>query len=235
MFALNRAQILPGIPLTSDNVNERRADPRYTEIINVVNSGIAYLDAARAEVEKRYSSGLSWRATYTFSKAIDLGPDYSSTAANSELSSNRNQSEKDAFRDLKGLSNFDSPHAFSLNTIYDLPRLARANHWTRHLLNDWQFNAVLLLKKGTPLTLFIGSDSPGFGNVDGSPSERPNILDPSILGMTVGDPDKRDANSQKRSLRLYKTRRAEGEYRAWHLPEIVDPEPEPRPDQILAC
>ena len=86
-----------------------------------MNSGIAYLDAARVEVEKRYSSGLSWRATYTFSKAIDLGPDYSSTAANSEVSSNRNQSENDAFRDLKGLSNFDSPHAFSLNTIYDLP------------------------------------------------------------------------------------------------------------------
>ncbi len=189
VFALNRAQILPGIPLTSDNVNERRADPRYSEIINIVNSGIAYLDAARVEVEKRYSSGLSWRATYTFSKAIDLGPDYSSTAANSELSSGRNQSENDAFRDLKGLSNFDSPHAFSLNTIYDLPNLGRANHWTRHLLNSWQFNAVLLLKKGTPLTLFVGSDSPGFGNVDGSPSERPNILDPSILGMTVGDPD----------------------------------------------
>ncbi len=189
VFALNRAQILPGIPLTSANVNERRADPRYTEIINIVNSGIGYLDAARAEVEKRYSSGLSWRATYTFSKAIDLGPDYGSTAANSEVSSNRNQSEKDAFRDLKGLSNFDSPHAFSLNTIYDVPSLVGANHWSRHLFNDWQFNAVLLVKKGTPLTLFIGSDAPGFGNVDGSPSERPNILDPSILGMTVGDPD----------------------------------------------
>jgi hypothetical protein len=189
VFALNRAQILPGVPLTSANVNERRADPRYSEIIHIVNSGIAYLDAARAEVEKRYSSGLSWRATYTFSKAIDLGPDYSSTAANSELSSGRNQSENDSFRDLKGLSNFDSPHAFSLNTIYDLPNLAGANHWSRHLLNDWQLIAALLLKKGTPLTLYIGSDSPGFGNVDGSPSERPNILDPSILGMTVGDPD----------------------------------------------
>ncbi|MFB3903436.1 MAG: TonB-dependent receptor domain-containing protein [Acidobacteriota bacterium] len=189
VFALNRAQILPGIFLRSDNVNERRADLRHSEIIHIVNSGIAYLDAARAEVEKRYSSGLSWRAAYTFSKAIDLGPDYSSTAAGSELASGRNQSENDAFRDLKGLSNFDSPHAFSLNTIYDIPSVAGAHYWARHLFNGWQLNAALLLKKGTPLTLYIGSDAPGFGNVDGSPSERPNILDPSILGMTVGDPD----------------------------------------------
>ena len=35
----------------------------------------------------------------------------------------------------------------------------------------------------------MGSDSPGFGNVDGAPSDRPNIVDPSILGMTIGDPN----------------------------------------------
>ena len=45
------------------------------------------------------------------------------------------------------------------------------------------------MKTGTPLTLYIGSDAPGIGNVDGSGGERPNILDPSILGRTVGNPD----------------------------------------------
>jgi hypothetical protein len=190
VFVLNRAQILPGVPLTSENVNERRPDPSHSEIFHIVNSGIGYLDAARAEVEKRYSAGLSWRAAYTFSKAIDLGPDYSSTAANAELASWRNQSEDESFRDLKGLSNFDSPHAFSLNIAYDLPSLSDARHWHRHLLNDWKLDAVLLLKKGTPLTLYVGSDAAGFGNIDGSTSDRPHILDPSILGMTVGDPDK---------------------------------------------
>lgn len=46
-----------------------------------------------------------------------------------------------------------------------------------------------MLRTGTPLTLFIGSDAPGFGNVDGGPSDRPNILDPSILGSTISHPD----------------------------------------------
>ena len=35
----------------------------------------------------------------------------------------------------------------------------------------------------------MGSDAPGFGNVDGGPSERPNVVDPSVLGMTIGNPD----------------------------------------------
>jgi hypothetical protein len=45
------------------------------------------------------------------------------------------------------------------------------------------------MRAGTPMTLFVGSDSPGFGNVDGSPSDRPSILDASILGLTTGNPN----------------------------------------------
>ena len=38
------------------------------------------------------------------------------------------------------------------------------------------------------MTLYVGSDAPGFGNLDGSPSDRPNIVDSSILGETLGHP-----------------------------------------------
>jgi hypothetical protein len=34
-----------------------------------------------------------------------------------------------------------------------------------------------------------GSDAPGFGNVDGNGGDRPNLLNHSILGRTIGDPD----------------------------------------------
>ena len=46
-----------------------------------------------------------------------------------------------------------------------------------------------MLKSGTPFTLFIGSDAPDIGNVDGSGGERPHLVDASILGRTVGDPN----------------------------------------------
>jgi hypothetical protein len=47
----------------------------------------------------------------------------------------------------------------------------------------------LLLKSGTPFTVDAGSDGPGFGNVDGSEGDRPNVVDPSVLGRTIGNPD----------------------------------------------
>jgi hypothetical protein len=40
-----------------------------------------------------------------------------------------------------------------------------------------------------PFTVISGSDGPGSGNVDGSNGDRPNLLDPSILGRSIGDPN----------------------------------------------
>ena len=40
-----------------------------------------------------------------------------------------------------------------------------------------------------PFSVVAGSDAPGFGNVDGVSGDRPNILNPSLLGRTIGNPD----------------------------------------------
>jgi hypothetical protein len=182
-FVTNRADPVPGIPLIPATVDQRRPDPRYYEIKEIVNAGIAYFDAGFFTFELPLTRGLIASATYTFSKAIDEGSDFTSTAANKDLLSNRSQWQYDTLRDRKGLSNFDSPHALSLDWSWQVPS-------GRHpLLKGWQISGAALFKKGTPLTLFIGSDTPGFGNVDGGPSDRPNIVDPSILGMTIGHPN----------------------------------------------
>jgi len=40
-----------------------------------------------------------------------------------------------------------------------------------------------------PFNVITGSDAPGFGNVDGVPGDRPNIINSSILDTSVDDPD----------------------------------------------
>ena len=70
---------------------------------------------------------------------------------------------------------------------WDAPALA-THGLAGWLGRGWQVSGSTLIKSGTPLTLYVGSDSPGFGNVDGSPGDRPDILDPSILGRTIDNP-----------------------------------------------
>jgi len=188
-YQTNRAEPVPGIALTLDTVDRRRTDPRFYDIKHILNGGIAYLDAAQATLEMPARRGLGGTVTYTFGKAIDEGSDYAFTAANKDLTTARSQWQYDALKDKKGLSNFDSTHALLLSYYYDVPRLTNANGWQGWLASGWQISGVTLWKSGTPLTLYIGSDAPGFGNVDGGPSDRPNILDPSILGQTISHPD----------------------------------------------
>ncbi|MBL8209307.1 MAG: hypothetical protein JNK87_01270, partial [Bryobacterales bacterium] len=48
VFQENRAEPIPGIPLTTATVDARRPDPRFYDVKYVLNAGIAYLDGAQA-------------------------------------------------------------------------------------------------------------------------------------------------------------------------------------------
>lgn len=175
-FVENRAVFVPGLPPTTGNIDLRRPDPSINELRRVVNAGTAWYDGAQVAIDLPSRRGLLVSASYTFGKGLDNGVDYTGTAANKDMLNARPQSMFNMLADRKGLSNFDSTHAFSIQTVYDLPYA-------------FQISGVGTMKTGTPLTFYVGSDAPGIGNVDGSGGERPNIVDPSILGMTIGNPD----------------------------------------------
>jgi len=188
MYFGNRAQPREGLPLTTGTVNARREDPSFATIRTVRNGSDGYYDAARVSLRVPSWRGLSVDASYWFSKAIDRGSSYTNTAYDADARLARGQYEFD-FSDMRGLSDFDQPHALLARIAYQTPSPSGAPRWFRHALGGWTTTGILLLKNGTPFTLLAGSDAPGFGNVDGIGNDRPNVLDPSILGRTVGDPD----------------------------------------------
>ena len=175
MWYLNRAHPVAGIPLTTATINERRADPEYAEIRYVLNGSRGYYDAARASLVLSRWRGLSMDVGYWFSKALDLGSSYTNTAYDSDSRIGRSQSEFETHRDLKARSEFDQPHSF----------IWRAGYTWR----NWTASGVALLKSGTPFNVVTGSDGPGFGNVDGSGNDRPDLVNTSVLGRSLGNPD----------------------------------------------
>lgn len=189
LWTTNRAIPITGIPQTTDTIELRRPDPRYFEVRRVVNGSHAYFDAARVSLVLPEWHGLALNAAYWFSKAIDTGANYTNTAATDDGRQGRSQSESLVLQDLKGPSAFDQSHSFLTRVAYTTPTLLASGAWTRRLLGRWNFTAILLAKTGTPFDILTGSDGPGYGNVDGATGDRPNLLDPSILGRTIGDPD----------------------------------------------
>jgi hypothetical protein len=169
-------------------VNIRRAVDGFAEIRRIINGSIGYYDAARVSLILPRRGGLTMQASYWYSKAIDLGSSYTNTGYDADSRLSRSQSEFDQFGDMKGLSDFDQPHALLWTASYETPAM-RQKGWLGGIFGNWLAASVVLLKPGTPFTVMAASDAPGFGNVDANGGDRPNLLDPAILGRTIGHPD----------------------------------------------
>ena len=185
----NRGQPVEGIPQTTRTINRRRPDPRYFDVLHTVNGSIGYFDAAKVTLRVPGWAGLSLETSYWWSKAIDLAADYTNTATSRDGRRARSPSEFDVWGYMKGLSEFDQPHSLLARLSYRVSGGRAVPRSLAVLLADWQASAVILSKAGTPFGVRSGSDSPGVGNVDGAGSDRPNVLDSSVLGRSVNHPD----------------------------------------------
>ncbi len=185
---LNRGQPVEGIPLVTATVNERRADQRYYDILHTMNGSFGYFDAAKVELRVPQWNGITLSASYWLSKAIDLGSSYTNTATGRDSRQSRSPSEFNVHALMKGPSDFDQSHAALWSLNYETPSLSHAPGWLGKLFGSWQVSSVVLLKGGTPFTVRT-ADGPGDGNVDGAGSDRPHLLDPSVLGAAIDDPD----------------------------------------------
>lgn len=188
MWYTNRAHPVAGIPQITATINQRRQNQNYADIRIVENTSNGYFDAGRVSLVTSNWHGLSMDAAYWFSKAIDLGANYLNTAHENDSRVSRSQWEFDNHRDMKGLSLFDQTHAFLWRANYAM-RAPKEFSWLGKGLNGWNLSTIVLVKTGIPFNIQTGSDGPGFGNVDGNGGDRPILLDPSILGRTIADPD----------------------------------------------
>jgi hypothetical protein len=188
MWYLNRAHPTPGVPQTTATINQRRPDPDIADYRLVLNASRGYFDAARVSLVLPGWKGLNVDASYWFSKAMDLGSSYTNTANEIDSRKGRSQDEFETQRDMKGPSDFDQTHAFLWRASY-LVRATKIPRPMSAFIDGWNISTVVLVKTGIPFNVGSGSDAPGFGNVDGNGGDRPNLLDPTILGRTIADPD----------------------------------------------
>ena len=189
MWFANRAVPVPGIPQTTATIAERRPDPRYYEFREARNASNAYFDAARITFRAPAWHGFTGDASYWFSKAIDTGSAYTNMAAGDEALQGYSQSQNPVAQDLKGPSAFDQSHAAMVRFQYSPPAFSSGNRLKRGVVSGWRISGTFLAKTGLPFTVITGSDGPGSGNVDGSNGDRPNLLDPGVLGRTFADPN----------------------------------------------
>jgi outer membrane receptor protein involved in Fe transport len=187
----NPAQFIPGQTL-DDNVDQRRihsgcglGDPESSCIyastgLITGNTNSAY-NALQASARKRFSHGVSFLASYTYSKSIDYVSSFNMTGSAASPVAGENDLAQNPF-DLaaeRGRSLFDARHRFVLSYQWSLPFWQRAENWYQHALGNWQVNGILTAMSGTPFTVFDSRDyskQGGAPEITGLTSNRPNLI-----------------------------------------------------------
>jgi hypothetical protein len=168
------------ISLRVPRTNERRPDPRYSSNLIIANGAESWYDGLQIEWAKRASHGFSFTTNYTYSLSEDTTSEATFVGAGDS-----NQLGPDK-KYAKGYSRFHTPHRFTVNGSYAVPFLKGRTDLVGSLAGGWQISGALRLASGTPFTV----TQPALDlNFDGFSEGRPVLLDPSIIGNSVDNPD----------------------------------------------
>jgi len=161
-----------------------RPFPQYRTINNQLESqGQSWYNAMQAKVDRRFSGGMQFGASYTFSKLItDASEDLLGASPIGSVIQNPYDR-----RSLRTVSPNSIPHVFVFNYILELPfgkgrRFLNQGGIVDAVLGGWQVSAIHRYQSGLPLVLRIsrqdafGPDTTGFGT-----DLRPNLTGQPIL------------------------------------------------------
>ncbi len=160
--------------------------PQFSGLGEPLPIGDSSYHSLQVRLEKRFSSGLQFLATYVFSKFID---DTSATDGNIDWRGDAKSHLQDPnnFRLEKAISPYDSTHVFQLSHVYELPfgkGKVIGNNWNpvvNGILGGWQLNGIWTIITGRPFTLGLhgGHTLPTYGG------QGPNL---------IGTPEKASSN-----------------------------------------
>lgn len=178
---------------SEDNVNQRRLYSGCTltapppnpctyasvgEIAGIANSNYHALETS---LRKRFGYGISFLASYTYSKSIDDVSSFNITGSASQPVAGENDLAQNPF-DLaaeRGRSMFDARHRLVLSYQWSLPFWRQGHTWYQHAFGNWQLNGIATAQSGTPFTVFDSRDVSLQGSapeISGFSSNRPNLV-----------------------------------------------------------
>jgi hypothetical protein len=124
----------------------------------------SFYNGLSAKFEKRFSSGLQFMASYTFSKNLDYGG--SAASGGGAVGNPQTVTNLTAGR---GPSGFDVKHRFVANYLYELP-FGKGQKWVKsgplaYVVGGWSLSGITTLSGGRPFSLSLNT-----GVNNGAPS-----------------------------------------------------------------
>jgi outer membrane receptor protein involved in Fe transport len=143
---------------TVDRLTGLRPNPNLLQPYYIDNSQMSTYYGWQNSLNKRFSHGLSFNLSYTWSKAIANGGGDTGAYYDGE-NGTRNQDFFNLRAD-RGPTAFDLTHYFSGSVLYELPALSHYNAVVQHALGRWQVAGILRAQTGYASWVTQSSSTP---------------------------------------------------------------------------
>lgn len=127
-------------------------DPRFNSVLQVQSTGISTYESLQLALLKTFSHGLSFQASYTYSRTFDDVSDALGVLVNDsyEAQDPRNLASN------WGPAEFDVPSRFVANATFEIPWTKRFTGYRGKILDGWAVDGVLSAQSGFPATILSG-------------------------------------------------------------------------------
>lgn len=153
---------LAGLPTTFF-----RPFPQFATLNVIDSNDFSTYHALQVMVQRKFSKGLQFQGSYTFSKSLDtrsFDPTFTVVGTGSAQSASSTPFNINNRRLNYARSDFDQTHYFTGYAIWDLP-FGKNQRWgadappvLRQVIEGWNVNGVLTLSSGRPFTVYSGSN-----------------------------------------------------------------------------
>jgi len=147
--ARNLNQAVPG----TTPVASRRPYPAWVSISTFVTDGLSNYNALRASVQRKLLRGLTYSASYVWSKMIDT----TDTAFLAATGNNAKRDQRNPGSE-RGLAIFDARQRFVFNYVWALPS------GKGRFREGWQLSGIMTFQTGTPVDAGLSYDNSNTGN-----------------------------------------------------------------------
>ena len=191
-------------------VYTQRVDASYGPVTDIVSNANASYNALVLEARRRSARGLEFRASWTWSKAIDFGQNAGAIP--------RQNGQFDPFdlRYDKGLSALNYPHKLVLSAVWE-PQVSSGRRWLREVANGWLVAPLFTERSGRPYSFNIYGGTRlagGHQSINGSGG--------AVYLPTVGRDTLRLPDASNLDLRISRTLRLREKVRLKGVAEIFN-------------
>jgi len=152
---LTASDINAALPGATSPTTRQPYGPALGEIRELSNSAHSIYHGLQTKFQRRFSRGLYFLASYTWSKSID---DQSNGTDSAIASGQYPQDPLNASLD-RGLSSFDRAQVFMANAVWEIP-FGRGRRWSsapivNGLLGGWQLSGIFTAETGPPFSVLM--------------------------------------------------------------------------------